>query len=59
MFGLSLGPTLAGLLMDALGGRGLFGLVLVTALLGAVAFPLLRGRRRSQPFLAFRRAKRG
>jgi MFS family permease len=59
MFGLSLGPTLGGLLLDALGGRGLFGLVLAVGLLGAVAFPLLRGRRRSQPALAFRHAKRG
>ena len=59
MFGLSLGPTVGGLLMDALGGRGLFGLVLAAGLLGAVAFPLLQGRRRAQPALAFRKAKRG
>lgn len=49
MFGLSLGPTFGGLLMDALGGRGLFGLVLAAGLLGAVAFPLLRGRSRLSP----------
>lgn len=59
MFSLGLRSTLGGLLMDALGGRGLFGLVLVTGLLGAVAFPLLRGRPRSRPALAFRCAKRG
>jgi len=33
-------------------------IVLVAGLLGAVVFPLLRGRRRSQPVLAFRHAKR-
>jgi MFS family permease len=59
MFGLSLGPTAGGLLMDVLGGRGLFGLVLVAGAFGAAAFPLLRRQGRSRVAPSFRHARRG
>jgi MFS family permease len=59
MLGMSLAPTLGGLLMDAIGGRGLFALVLAAGLLGALVFPLLHGRRRSPAAVALQRAARG
>jgi MFS family permease len=58
MFGASLGPTAGGFLLDALGGRGLFTLVLLSGLAGGVGFPLLRRSSRDHLTLAVRRLRR-
>ena len=48
MGGYALGPLLGGWALDALGGRGSFAITAAVCLLGAVLFPLLRGRVRRQ-----------
>ena len=57
MFGLALGPTLGGVVLDAFGPRGAFALVMAAGLAGAALFPLLQPR--TAPLaLGFGRTKR-
>jgi hypothetical protein len=58
LFGASLGPTAGGFLLDALGRRGLFTLVLLSGLAGGVGFPLLRRSSCDHLALAVRRLRR-